>query len=203
MSTTQDIRAEAQVLREQYREVLLTAAQRAAEGVLQQLPAEGERITAVRAANIRWAMLLGGFTHREHQEVMSRLNAIAENKGVYPTSTEEVVALIEASCVGSDFHEGTKRVTLYILKEKWGHRLSHPLLNAHERVVFSIGKRIQTILESNPEDRGSLVASIATATGVQEVMVYRVATGGTKVPSVILQKMDRAVRRIEENLGNE
>jgi hypothetical protein len=203
MSTTQEIRAEAQVLREQYREVLLTAAQKAASGILEQLPVEGERITAIRAANIRWAMLLAGFTHRENQELMSKLNAIAENKGVYPTTEEEVVTLIETACIGSDFHEDTKRATMYLLKEKWGWRLSHPLLNAHERMVFSIGKRLQAILQENAENKDALVATIATATGVQEVMVYRVATGGTKVPGVILQKMDRAIRRVEETLSHE
>lgn len=201
MSTTQEIRAEAQVLREQFREAILLAAQKASEGILKQLPAEGERITAVRAANIRWAMLSAGFTHREHQEVMARLNAVAENKGVYPTTTEEVERLIENACIGQEFNEGTKRITLFLLKEKWGWRLSHPLLNAHERMVYSIGKRLQTVFEQNPDEKNDLVLSIATACGVQDQMVYRVATGGTKVPGAILQKMDRAVRRIEEKLN--
>jgi len=196
MSTSQEIRIEVQTLREQYREVLLQASQKAAEGVLKYLPPPGERLNAIQAANVRWEMLQGGFSHREIHAILSKFNAIAENKGVYPTTPQEWDTFIDEKYLGLVGPE-TSRFTLTLLQMAWSGRLNNPVLNAHERAVFSIGKRINTILAANPADKDQIVGVVAKECGVQPEMVYRVATGGTRVTGQILMKMDRVVRRLE------
>lgn len=196
MSTNAEVRAEVSQLQEKYRTILMEAAEKSAEGVLKLMPTDAETFSATKYARMRWEMLKGGFSHREIQGVLSKVAAISENKSEYPHTVEEWKALV-ASKYLSEITVETKRITLHILQQQYYNRLNCPTLNAHERAVFSIGKRINAVLERDPAETEGLIATIASECKVQPEMVYRVSTGGTKVTANILHLMDRSVRRIE------
>lgn len=199
MSTTQEIRAEVQALREQVREKLLTAAEKSYEGVSKFFPKQdGDKLGAIGSANVRWEMLKAGFTHEENTAIQSKLTALTENKLPWPASKEEWVKFVDEKYLGSVTNE-THRYTLGLKLRAYKRRMYEPLLNAHEKASFSIGKRIRAIHEQAPDQIDATIKDIAMSTGVQPEMVWRVATGGTKVTGGILKKMDSVVRAIEKD----
>jgi hypothetical protein len=163
------------------------------------MPEAGNKLTAIQAANIRWEMLLGGFNHQEIQSVLSKFNAVGENKAAFPATEAEWVAFIDDKYLGVFTPEIT-RFTLFLKQQQYTYRLNTPTLTAHEKTVFSIGRRIKAVLAAQPEQEQAVVNNIATASGVAPEMIYRVATGGPRVTGGMLIKMDRAVRRVEESL---
>lgn len=200
MSTTAEIRSEVQTLHTQIREKLLAAAEKAYEGVSKYFPKEpGEKLGAIGSANVRWELLKAGFTHEENTSIQSKFSALIENKLPLPATKEEWVQFVDQSYFGS-IHDLTHRYTLGLKLRAYRRRMFEPLLNAHERASFSIGKRIRAIHEQMPLQIEEVNKDIAKSVGVQPEMVWRVATGGTKVTGQILSKMDSVIRQIEMDL---
>lgn len=201
MSTNQELRIEVQGLRSQIREKLLTAAEKSFDKLLPHFPKEpGEKLGAISAANIRWEMIQAGFTYEEVQAIFSKMNALTENKTPFPATVAEWTYFIEDKYLGY-ITPTTHRFTLGLLQRRYSRRLTGPLLNAHERTVVSIGKRIRAIHEKIPVAQvEQVMADIAASAGVQAEMVWRVATGGTRVTGAILGKMDHCIRQMESDL---
>jgi hypothetical protein len=195
-----DLRTEVQVLREQVREKLLVAAQKASEGVLQLFPkTENEKLGAVQAANIRWEMLKAGFAHEEIFSILSKLTALSENKKAFPANEAEWTHFVEEKYLGY-ITPATHRFSLALLQRRYTRRLTAPLLNSHERAVYSIGTRIRSIMERVPAQVNDIVNDLAKSVGVQPEIIWRVATGGTRVTGSILTKLDHHVRAMENDL---
>jgi len=203
MSTTHELRSEVQTLHQKVREVLLLASEKAAPGVLPLLPKnETDRISAVQAAGIRWELLQAGFTYDEVSGILSKLNANNENKLPFPQTTPEWTHFVEEKYLGFITPE-THRFTLVLKQRAYSRRLVDVPYNAHERAVISIAKRLQALLSTAAEQKEAIVLDLAKSTGVQPEMIWRVATGGTRVTGGILMKLDHHLRALENELDGE
>lgn len=183
-------------------EIYLKTSSKVAENVLKHMPAAGEKLTASQYASIRWELLNGGFDYWDVRKIMSKLSAISENLMPYPVNESEFVAFIHEKVLGTfDVNQNYTRTTLWLLSEEWTNRVKGPQLNAHEKCVIGIARRVNRLLAGTDEiEREKLITRIANDAKIQAEMVYRVATGGTKIPSKLLMVLDKAVRRIEISL---
>lgn len=202
MSTTQEVRVEVQNLREQVREILLTAAEKSYKDVVDSFPKEpGEKLGAIGAARLRWAMLQGGFKYEEIVAITSKINAKIENKEPLPAELHEWTQFVEEEYLGFVTKE-THRYTLGVKYRAYTRRLHEPLFNSHERMVVSIAKRLQTVMLRfpTPVETDTFINDLAKSCDVQSEMVWRVSTGGTRVTGGILHKMDHFLRQVELDL---
>lgn len=195
MTKTNQLRSEIQLLQDQVRLQLVEAAKACAENVLPLLPGPGESLTTQQFAKIRWEMLCAGFTHNEISGIMSKIKAAAANQESLK-SENDWVSLVATRYL-EPLDENTDAFDLYMYQGSYKDRLEGKLLNQHEKLVFLTGKRINEILlGKSPEKQSAHIKRIATDTGVTEELVWRMATGGTRVPSSILDKTNRVLRRM-------
>ena len=167
---------------------------------------KGEPWSAVQSAKLRWAMLGAGFTHKEIGDVSRRLWLCTKEGEDYaaihpPADQTSWVDFVQEATVGP--LRGTyKLLTLRVLDMRFAHRLAAPILNDHEKTVFNLAKRMHGLLSDNKEENRALIEALAQAVDVQPQLIYRVMTGGAKVPKLILSRILRAVSQFEKDVNS-
>lgn len=200
MTSTVELRREVKEMQAKLWEVLKDCCTRSAEDVIAALPDDGEQFSAIHAARLRWAMLKGGFTHSEIVAMTSRLNKLHEAGKTPNTEVEWEEFVAEEYLKMGSIDDDTHRATLYILHQRYSTRLENPQLNAHEKMIYVLGKRINRCLDAHPTLKEDLVETLASETKLPTEMIWRISTGGLRVAGVLLEKIGRAVSRMEENL---
>lgn len=193
MTKTQQLRSDVQALQDKVRVQLLEAANSCSEAILDVLPGAGEAFTPQIYATIRWEMLKAGFSHSEIAGITSKLKCRPQ-----PVKTpEEWIHVVTVDYL-APIAEDTDTFDLYIYQGTYQDRLAGKILNAHEKLCFLTAKRINEFLETRDlEKRPQIIKRFAVEWGMTEEMVWRVATGGTRVPASLLDKVNRSLRRID------
>ena len=191
-----------QTLQDQVRLQLVEAANKAWDHTQPLLPGVGEQFTPITFAKLRWEMLKSGFSHSEIAVVTNKLKARLDAGTPVQSLTEWIRTIaVDALLPISD---ETSQFALYILEGGYKDRLAGKILNAHEKICYLTAKRIQELVEDESDDvRNAAFERIATECGINEEMIWRVATGGTRIPGSLLDKINRVLRRIDSVVTDE
>lgn len=195
MTKSSTLRKDVNDLQSQVRLQLSKAIDSCAEAVLPLLPNNGEDFTSQQYAQMRWEMLKAGFSHSEISGISSKIKA-ACLRGERPVDVSDLKIIVCTKYL-EPIAEFTSVIMLILKKSDYSRRLAGNILNAHEKLVFLIGKQIDELADGQePEVRAMIIKTIAEKSQCAEELIWRVATGGLRVPRVVLEKVNKVVRTL-------
>lgn len=197
------MRQEAQQLQDKVRVQLLEAANKCSESIAAAMPTDGTEISALVYAKIRWEMLKAGFKHAEVLGIISKLKAWQANHPGEKLSAYDFIQTVTVKYL-EPIGEDTSAFDLYIYHGEYQDRIAGKILNAHERMVFLIGKQIDMLLAGkDPDQQARMVKRLAAKTDCSDELIWRIATGGLRVPRTVLEKVNKVVRELNANLAED
>lgn len=182
------------------RALLIDATEASLEAIKTAKPSEPKEFAAAEWANLRWGLLLGGFTHNEVSKLTKALNEAAKD-AIYPSSDDEIYQFVEKVLLLPPGTNTNRYDTLLWQYESWNARVTKPALNEHETLVVALGKKLNGYVENDtPEDKEFKLQQIAIKLGVTTELLWRIMTGGRKVPGPVLDTLHKFLRNLETEM---